>query len=330
MRRTVGWLLLALAPALAQTPDATGTWVKESAPFGPWTIELQQSGSKLTGSLRQAGGLPGPSAIYDGSITGDTLTFKCDSPDGARAITFTGKIAGDEITFERSTRVIRDVLSGNGLFGATAEARFTVRRANQFAPASAAPGAPPKATPTLPRAAPFSYRGFTVDYSSIVGAPSVDQFLIDLRAQIDLIEKASTDAALQTFFRSVPMKTAPTPVRGADNAAYTGATKAVILTTLQFTHEKPIILHELMHAWHDQKAPNGFANSDIRGFFEQARSSGKFPAGSYMLSNPVEYFAMVSSVYLNGWAARDPNTRQELKEKQPDCYAWLEKQFGQR
>jgi len=36
----------------------------------------------------------------------------------------------------------------------------------------------------------------------------------------------------------------------------------------------------------------------------------------------------MASVYLHGSAGRDPFTRQAIKEKQPDCYPWLEKEFG--
>jgi hypothetical protein len=49
-----------------------------------------------------------------------------------------------------------------------------------------------------------------------------------------------------------------------------------------------------------------------------------------MLSNVVEYFAMMASVYLHGSAARDPFIRQAIQEKQPDCYQWLVREFGPR
>ncbi len=103
-----------------------------------------------------------------------------------------------------------------------------------------------------------------------------------------------------------------------------------MLLTQSYSPEKPVILHELMHAYHDRKVPNGFGNTDIQNLFQQARTSGQFPANSYMLSNVVEYFAMMASVYLHGSAARDPFTRQAIQEKQPDCYQWLAREFGPR
>jgi hypothetical protein len=49
-----------------------------------------------------------------------------------------------------------------------------------------------------------------------------------------------------------------------------------------------------------------------------------------MLSAPGEYFAMMASVYLHGSAARDPYKRETIKERQPDCYRWLDQEFGPR
>lgn len=64
--------------------------------------------------------------------------------------------------------------------------------------------------------------------------------------------------------------------------------------------------------------------------YDQARGSGKFPAGAYMLTNPIEYFGMMASVYLHGSAARDPFTREAIEEKQPEFYQWMVKEFGPR
>ena len=107
-------------------------------------------------------------------------------------------------------------------------------------------------------------------------------------------------------------------------------TNRILYKTLSYDADKPVILHELMHAYHDQRLSNGFRNAEIQRLFEQARTGGRFPASAYMLSNVAEYFAMMSSVYLHGAAARDPLTRQAIREKQPDCYEWLVKEFGPR
>jgi len=76
-------------------------------------------------------------------------------------------------------------------------------------------------------------------------------------------------------------------------------TKSVVLHLQTYDPQKPIVLHELLYAYHAQK-----------------------------LKDPVEYFAMMASVYLHGAAASDPFTRQAIKEKQPEGYLWMVKEFG--
>src|SRR5262249_52575614 len=112
--------------------------------------------------------------------------------------------------------------------------------------------------------------------------------------------------------------------------AYSGTTRTVVLQAQVYDKDRPILLHELLHAYHDQRIPDGFRNSEILSLYQQARDGKQFPAGSYMLSSVQEYFAMMASVYLHGSAARDPFTRDVVMSKQPDCYRWLDKEFGAR
>ena len=47
-----------------------------------------------------------PVEIYDGTIHGNTISFKCSSPRGGdRTIRFIGEIQDDEITFTRDVQV---------------------------------------------------------------------------------------------------------------------------------------------------------------------------------------------------------------------------------
>ena len=126
---------------LAQAPanSATGLWQASDASAGPWSIELTQNGTTLTGTVRQAGAQGGPVTISDGSVAGNTLTFKAVSPDGARTITFTGALKGDEIEFKRSVEVRNNNVGGTGVFGGRAVTEFTARRVNGAGAAAAPP-----------------------------------------------------------------------------------------------------------------------------------------------------------------------------------------------
>jgi hypothetical protein len=124
--------------AAAQAGPAAGTWqVTIGVVYPPWTFDLTQTGTALTGTVRQEGGLRGPATIRDGTVQDNTLSFKVDSPSGGRIITFTGTIAGDSIDLKRSVEdPVREV-SGAGVFGAHGAMQFTVHRADPMAAAIA-------------------------------------------------------------------------------------------------------------------------------------------------------------------------------------------------
>src|SRR5579862_4088793 len=116
------------SPVRAQAIDATGVWLAMDVPYAPWTVQLKQDGTKLTGTMEQNGALRGPVDIYEGTINGSNISFKANCPDGARAITFTGTINGNEITLNRSAQNITDPSQGGtGLFGTNAAPQFTIR-----------------------------------------------------------------------------------------------------------------------------------------------------------------------------------------------------------
>jgi len=167
-----------------------------------------------------------------------------------------------------------------------------------------------------------------VDVAAVASNPNLQQMLDSLSRQIEIVDLAVPDPAKNAFFKSIPLAWPANAPASGDNAAY-GAGRVQLLSQI-YSSEKPVLLHELLHGYHEQRLANGFANTDIQRLYEQAKASGQFPADSYMLSRVGEYFAMMGSVYLHGSAARDPFTRQAVKEKQPEFYAWMEKEFGSR
>jgi hypothetical protein len=140
-RKALFLLVFALAvPVFANAQSGiTGTWKVKDVGFAPWTIKLQADGTKLTGTVQQspinrASGmmtdLTQPIEIFDGSIDGDTISFKCSSPDnGDRTVTFAGKIHGDEITFTRTVKIREGGDPGSdGIYGASGASHFTAKR----------------------------------------------------------------------------------------------------------------------------------------------------------------------------------------------------------
>jgi ribonuclease BN (tRNA processing enzyme) len=143
---TLTALFLALTSA-AIAQNVSGTWQAKDVAFAPWTFTLRAEGAKLTGTVSQGGSstettttLTGATPIYDGALSGNKLTFKVDSPEGGRTITFSGVIAGDTIAFTREVKVQPGASPGmNGIYGASGATHFTATRASVSAAAAPPP-----------------------------------------------------------------------------------------------------------------------------------------------------------------------------------------------
>jgi hypothetical protein len=133
--------LALLVPLFAISPvEISGTWKAVDVHFSPWIFKLHAEGAKLTGTVQQANydpptgistTLSKPTEIYMGTIEGDTIFFKVDSPGQReqRTVTFTGKIDGDKIYFLRSPKVFREGDPGlNGIYGINGARQFTAVR----------------------------------------------------------------------------------------------------------------------------------------------------------------------------------------------------------
>jgi hypothetical protein len=169
------------------------------------------------------------------------------------------------------------------------------------------------------------YRGFTIDMSAIDGAPNRAAIEGSVKHQIDIVADCGARPAILDFFRSQEIFIKPGALDGggsfASNAS--GITDDAAVQPM----EQPIILHELLHAYHFRALPGRFQNPDIVRFYNNAKLVG-YPATAYMLKNPQEFFAVTGSLYLWGNVDRDPHTRQNLKARQPYYYAWLGQLFG--
>jgi hypothetical protein len=164
-RAAIAGLVLLIAyvafGAAQTTPTAniSGRWEVDGVMSGPWVFDLAESGGVVTGRVSQHGSLPGPAEIYDGKTTGVVLTFKIKNPvvtGVTREITFTGRIAGDEIAFERSVELLQTGAADNpgafemGAFGAMSAPRFVARRMGPV---------PMPATPLRPVTQPVDVTG---------------------------------------------------------------------------------------------------------------------------------------------------------------------------
>lgn len=96
-------LLLALA-LVVMAADVSGKWTAQvpgrQGNAQERTFMFKVDGSNLTGTM--AGGRGGDTAISEGKVSGDTITFKVTRERGGNTITemYTGTVSGDQIMFK--------------------------------------------------------------------------------------------------------------------------------------------------------------------------------------------------------------------------------------
>jgi hypothetical protein len=117
---------------------------------------------------------------------------------------------------------------------------------------------------------------------------------------------------------------APSQVSSFDPLMQTRTTGIILIrptTLIDKNKTRPILLHELLHAYHDRILPGGYANEAAMSWFKQASAQQLYPADEYMMTNEREFFAVTASVFLAG----DDGglVRADIRKIQPDYYTYL-------
>jgi hypothetical protein len=172
----------------------------------------------------------------------------------------------------------------------------------------------------------FTYRGFTVDTSAATGVADVRALAASLKHQIDIVADSGVSPAIMSFFKSQQIVVKPGQGDGGGHFAANGPGVTVDATVQ--APEKPVVLHELLHAYHFRVLPGALQNPDLLRFYNNAKEGELYPPGSYVLKNVQEFFAVTASLYLWGNVDRPPHDRATLHEKQPVYYKWLGQLFG--
>jgi hypothetical protein len=209
------------------------------------------------------------------------------------------------------------------------------------------------------------YRGYTFDLSENADRNDVAATAENLRRQLDVVESVGLSPRVLRFFHSVPIVASEMACLEEGAAAacygmsaperYSRATRDVtswdsdrmqwinsdpvdlavdsgigvimLRPNMMRYAEDPVMLHELLHAYHAKLLPNGFDNKGIKDFFGKAKDT--FGKDAYVAKNHREFFAVTASIFLAGKdSTHEPNTRANLKEKMPDYYKYLVGVFG--
>jgi hypothetical protein len=132
-------LLTASLLVAAQTPIVPiafeGQWETVSAgTSGRIVVELKLDGNKVTGTVTGPKAAnpdqPGVPQKLTGKVDGDILAFNVGSPDGARIITFVGRVSGDTINLNRDVEggAGNGGGPGAGIFGFNGPSTLTLFR----------------------------------------------------------------------------------------------------------------------------------------------------------------------------------------------------------
>jgi hypothetical protein len=171
----------------------------------------------------------------------------------------------------------------------------------------------------------INHRGFSADFSHINDSPEKDTIIKAIKRQIEIVAKVKISQDDLRFFKSVSI--VMLPASSGTPGVYGSVKKTVFLKARDLASDRPILLHELLHAYHHQKMTDGFQNAQVRVFYEEAKN--KYPnfRDEYFLSNDREFFAVTASIYLFGDIPQPPSKRSTIKKAQPEYYRYLETLF---
>jgi hypothetical protein len=179
-----------------------------------------------------------------------------------------------------------------------------------------------------PASADSKYRGFTIIDSQVQNMEKHEELLAATKEQIDIVYEVGLSAEVLTFFQSVPFELVPAgTIRSPGH--YAGRLRGVqVASSITAERHKPVLLHELLHAYHDQRIKEGFGNPDIIKYFGHARLMSAYAPRSHMMANEREFFACAATTYLFGVTAQEPFQRAKVKNSQPEFFAYLQALFG--
>jgi hypothetical protein len=212
-----------------------------------------------------------------------------------------------------------------------------------------------------------TYRGYVFDLSENSDRKDSAAIADIFRRQIDVVESVGFSPKVLQFFHTVPIIASEmacldegagiacygpvVPKRGqpvsrtfttwdegklrwsnpnfVDLAADAGTGVIMLRPNMLKYAEDPVLLHELLHAYHGKLMPQGFDNLGIRAYHSDAMSKQVFGKEEYAMKNHKEFFAVTASIFLAGKESmHEPKTRAQLKEKLPKYYKYLVELFG--
>lgn len=176
--------------------------------------------------------------------------------------------------------------------------------------------------------ADIEYHGFHIDDRQL-DAGQRDAFIASIHEQLDIVDKAGVPPPMLAFFQQTRIEIDPA-IRGNPGVFRgDGGRGAVFVRPEAFPANKPILLHELLHAYHLNVL--GLRNGAIIDGFDAASAPGVYPPNfhrAHFLENAKEYFAVTGTIYLVGTIQQPPFNCAVLAKSDPAYLAFLAATFG--
>jgi len=191
---------------------------------------------------------------------------------------------------------------------------FNAMHRRAFLGTAAALAATPAAAPDLL----FTYRGFAVDQTAMAGR-AVAAVRQALERQVDIIVDAQLPAEILAFMRKQrTFVLLNPPFKGPGHFNENRGIEIISNPD----PDKPILLHEMLHALHLRWMPQGRGNPAIAAAYAEAKRR-KLWSDDYLMKNDREFFAVTGSCYLFGVVERDPRNRANIRRALPNYYQWM-------
>jgi hypothetical protein len=176
-------------------------------------------------------------------------------------------------------------------------------------------------------AAGAEYHGFSID-DRAGGAGLSPAAAASVVEQLRMVELAGLPMPVLASFKATPI-VVDAELRGNPGVfSVLNGEPVVRIRPIVFPSDKPILLHELLHAYHYRVLT--MRNPDIEQAYRYAKSHGLFPQfqSAHFLENPKEFFAVTGSLYLFGDIQQPPFRCDALDLLGTDYLAFLAAQFG--
>jgi hypothetical protein len=150
-----------------------------------------------------------------------------------------------------------------------------------------------------------------------------------LDEQLQIVESVGLPPAVLDTLRQTPIVIAPNLQGQPGIFSVRDGEGVVLVRPVQFPANKPILLHELLHAY-DFKTFH-MADPKVAETYRRVKDSGLFPAqfqSSHFLANAKEFFAVTGTLYLFGDIQQPPFSCASLAKLGQDYLDFLAQQFG--